>query len=254
MRGKECDLKKKLEEYTVAGAEELKIQKTILAGKQLLLQNPTQELRWYKQLFNQLKYISPLLWIFQLLFFGVCLFMIYQIDNSTDVTWLLSTISFVVAFLGVIGFPEVCKSFSSQMWELEQSCKYNLRQIVTIKLSVIGSVDMLIVFILSVVAGLQTKSPVWELAVYFFVPFNFVCIATFFIMDFTRNQLSMPFVFCVSFGLAAILLLCINRFSLYENASILIWTMVCLVTFFVLIRKAVLFVKKMEQGGMAVCS
>ena len=150
MKYKNNLLKKQLDEYTVAPANELNIEKTILVGKQFLSQNPVQELGWHKRIFNQFKYISPILWFAQLLAFGLCVFIISRTNGDTDITLVLSSISFIVAFIGIVGFPELCKSFSYQMWELEQSCKYNLRQIVAIKLSIIGMIDLVIVLIISV--------------------------------------------------------------------------------------------------------
>ena len=145
--------------YTVAPADETDIQKTILAGKQLLMKNPVQEFCWYRRIVNQFKYISPLLWSSQLLAIGLCMLLISQIGSDTDLTAILSAISFIVALLGVVGFPEVCKSFSYQMWELEQSCKYNLRQIAAIKLSIIGTIDQLIILAITLFTSLQTELP-----------------------------------------------------------------------------------------------
>lgn len=146
MKDQDRYFKEILGAYTVAPADETDIQKTILAGKQLLMKNPVQELHWYRRIVNQFKYISPLLWFSQLLVIGICMLLISQISSDTDMTAILSAISFIVALLGVVGFPEVCKSFSYQMWELEQSCKYNLRQIIAIKLSIIGTIDLIIIW------------------------------------------------------------------------------------------------------------
>ena len=99
--------KEKLGTYTVAPDDETNIQKTILAGKQLLMKNPVQEVCWYRKIINQLKYISPLLWLSQLLIIGLCILLISQINSSTDITAVLSIISFIVALLGVVGFREV---------------------------------------------------------------------------------------------------------------------------------------------------
>lgn len=252
MKDKDKFLQKKLAEYTVTPANELNIKKAILTGKQALLQNPVQELNWYTRIFNQFKYISPLLWVAQLLAFGLCLFIISQINSDTEITPVLSSISFIVAFIGVVGFPELCKSFSYQMWELEQSSKYNLRQIVVIKLSIIGIIDLIVVLIISVLTSVQTAMPVWEMALYLFVPFNLTCIVSFFVIKLTRNKSSSFPVFFTSFGVSYIILLCVNRFSLYQSVSIPIWAILCLATFITLMIKVVQFIKGIERGGLLV--
>ena len=65
MKDQDRYFQKILGAYTVAPADETNIQKTVLAGKQLLMKNPVQELRWYRRIGNQFKYISPLLWLSQ---------------------------------------------------------------------------------------------------------------------------------------------------------------------------------------------
>ena len=192
MKDQDRYFKEILGAYTVTPADETDIQKTILAGKQLLMKNPVQELRWYRRIVNQFKYISPLLWLSQLLAIGICMLLISQISSDTDMTAILSAISFIVALLGVVGFPEVCKSFSYQMWELEQSCKYNLRQIVAIKLSIIGTIDLIIILAITLFTSLQTELPMWEMALYLFVPFNLACIVSFFVTSLARNPLTWP--------------------------------------------------------------
>lgn len=251
MKNQDRYFKKKLGAYTVAPADEMDIQKTILAGKQLLMKNPVQELRWYKRIVNQFKYISPFLWLSQLLAIGLCMLLISQMNSDTDITAFLSAISFIVALLGVVGFPEICKSFSYQMWELEQSCKYNLRQIVAIKLSIIGTIDLLIIIAITLFTSLQTKLPIWEMALYLFVPFNLACIVSFFVTSLARNKNS---IFPAGFGIAFLMLLCINRFSLYQSTSIPIWLVLCFGTFVILIWKTVQFIKGMDEGGLAICN
>lgn len=254
MKDQDRYFKKRLGTYTVAPADETEIQKTIFAGKQLLLKNPVQELHWYRRIVNQFRYISPLLWLSQLLAIGLCMLLIRQMGSGADRTAILSAISFIVALLGVIGFPEICKSFSWQMWELEQSCKYNLRQITAIKLSIIGAADLIIILAITLFTSLQTNLPMWEMALYFFVPFNLVCIVSFFAAGLARKKNPVSPIFPAGFGAALLMLFCINRFSLYQSLSIPLWLILCFGTFAILIWKAAQFIKGMDEGGLAICS
>lgn len=254
MKDQNRNFLKILETYTVAPADETNIQKTVLAGKQLLMKSTVQELRWYKRIISQFKYISPLLWFSQLFVIGLCMLLISHIGSDTDMTATLSAISFIVALLGVVGFPEICKSFSYQMWELEQSCKYNLRQLVAIKLTIIGTLDLLIILAITFFTCLQTELPMWEMALYLFVPFNLACIVSFFVTTLARNKNTVLPIFPAGFGVAFLMLLCINRFSLYQSISIPLWLILCLCTFTILIWKAAQFIKGMDEGGLAICN
>ena len=49
MKDQDRYFQKILGAYTVAPADETNIQKTVLAGKRLLMKNPVQELRWYQE-------------------------------------------------------------------------------------------------------------------------------------------------------------------------------------------------------------
>lgn len=175
-------------------------------------------------------------------------------DRANRRNIMVSAISFIVALLGVVGFPEICKSFSYQMWELEQSCKYNLRQLIAIKLTIIGTLDLLIILAITFFTCLQTELPMWEMALYLFVPFNLACIASFFVTTRARNKNTVLPIFPAGFGVAFLMLLCINRFSLYQSISIPLWLILCLCTFTILIWKATQFIKGMDEGGLAICN
>ena len=140
------------------------------------------------------------------------------------------------------------------MWELEQSCKYNLRQIVAIKLSIIGTIDLIIILAITLFTSLQTELPMWEMALYLFVPFNLACIVSFFVTSLARNKNSVFPIFPAGFGFAFLMLLCINRFSPYQSISIPIWLILCFGTFAILIWKAAQFIKGMDEGGLAICN
>ena len=254
MKDQDRYFKEILGTYTVTPADETDIQKTILAGKQLLMKNPVQELRWYRRIVNQFKYISPLLWFSQLLAIGICMLLISQISSDTDMTAILSAISFIVASLGVVGFPEVCKSFSYQMWELEQSCKYNLRQITALRLSVIGTFHLILVLVIALATSMQMSLPLWEIALYLLVPFNLSCIAAFFVLGFFRNRGKERLILPAGLGVAFFLFIATNRFSLYDRFAISVWTVAFLVTTVILINRIFHFLNRLEQGGAALCS
>lgn len=254
MKEDNFSLKTRLKEYTLAPADEANIKKTIFAGKQLITQNPVQKLSLNKRVFNQFKYISPFLWITQFLALFLCIFIISKIDTSTDITSVLSLLSFIIIFIAVLGFPEVCKSFSYQMWELEQSCKYNLRQIVTIKLALIGMSDLVIILLIAAFSSTQIKLPILETALYLLVPFNVACIISFFAISLMRNKLFSFSLFPVGLGISFVMLICINRFSLYQKVSVPIWTVLFLVTSAVLFAKVTRVMKEIENGGFILCN
>lgn len=244
----------RLSEYKVEAAGEAVIQKTISAGKQLISQSHTQRVCLPRRIFNQLRYISPLLWGTEGVIVIFCILIISQINEDTDITLVLSSLSFFMALLGIFGFPELCKSFSCQMWELEQSCKYNLRQIVTLKLSLIGVLDLMLILIISSATSIQIGLPLWEITLYLFVPFNLSCIVAFIILGFIRNKCIEWLMFPAGFGIAFFFLICTNRSLLYYTIPAPIWITTFIITITILIKRIFYFLNDIEQGGMSLCS
>lgn len=244
----------RLSEYKVETADEADIQKIISAGRQVILQNHTQRLCLHRRIFYQFKYISPLLWGAESASTILCILIISQINANTDITLALSSLSFFMALLGIVGFPELCKSFSYQMWELEQSCKYNLRQLVSLKLFIIGMIDFVLVLGIASATSVQIGLPLWKIALYLFVPFNLSCIVAFFLLGFIRNKEIEWLLFPAGLGTAYFVLVCVNRFSLYSTISIPIWTIVFIATIVLLVNRIFSFLKGIEQGGMTLCS
>ena len=73
---------------------------------------------------------------------------------------------------------ELFKSFTSGMWELEQTFKYDLRQHVLVKLFIFGFIDFLIVLSFSILTNLLFRFS-FSMLLYLLVPYNIVCIVLF---------------------------------------------------------------------------
>ena len=248
------NLVSRLNEYKVSPAEDEVVKRTLAAGTQLILQSHANRVSLWQRILNQFKHMSILLWGTDIAVLFICIFLIHRIDVDTDITSLLSMLSFFVAILGIVGFPEICKGFSYQMWELEQSCKYNLQQIVTMKFVMIGIFDLLLITILTITTSQQIRLSLWETAVYLFVPFNLSCITAFFAIDFIRNKGRIWPIFFAGFIAALFILICVNRFSLYENISTPIWVVAYVVTLAVLVNKTFNFFEVINQGGFLLCN
>ena len=118
-----------------------------------------------KKFFLQAEYISPWAWLLQI--FAVVLTIGILIAGENNEKTLLAT---AAPFVGIALFPELVKSFHYDMWELEQSCRFNLREIMVMKFLIFGIADLATVVILGVVAG-NILSVTWiEMVLYFLIP------------------------------------------------------------------------------------
>ena len=149
-----------------------------LSGEQLealdrLVRREAETVKWlpgkslFQSLWEQAAYISPMTWAFQLAFLlaGVLLLQAGAEEAA------LKNLSAIIPLAALIGIPELTKSFSYGMWELEESCFYNLRQLVLLKMMLFGLVDAVLLLFLIAVAGKRGTS-LTEAFYYLVIPFN----------------------------------------------------------------------------------
>lgn len=102
------------------------------------------------QIWRLARFISPWVWILQAVFLVFALL----ISSMQTEEWYLWNLSVMIPFLGVICVPELSKSFSREMWELEQSCYYSLRRLMAAKMAAMGIADgVLLIFLMAAVGS-----------------------------------------------------------------------------------------------------
>lgn len=99
----------------------------------------------WQRMYTMAGYLSPWLWIIQAAIVVCCAYFVADIGKS-----ILPTVASVVPLLVCIGFVEIQKGFACGMQELESVCRYDGRQVVLLKMMLIGSVDILVTFFLLV--------------------------------------------------------------------------------------------------------
>lgn len=204
-----------LKKYEIPAADFSDIQKTIIAGKALLSGKQYQRVNFISRIKSQMTYISLKLWIAQFFLLSLCVYLMKDIAADSDVQVLFSVTSFFVALIALVGFPELCKSFSCGMWELEQACKYNLRQLTSLKMVILGVVDLICIGLISIVFSGYSALPFWQVGIYLLVPFNLVCICGFLIVSFFRNRTRQFNIWVFGGGTAAIFFVISNRYAIY---------------------------------------
>ncbi len=120
-----------------------------------------------KRAADQAAYLSPGAWICQ----GVLLvsLLFFLGTTSMEASDMLISLAVCAPVLGLIGFTEVLRSFHSNIWELEQACRYNLRQIMLMRLLIFGTADfgvLLAVLICGTGSGLAAG----QIILFFLIP------------------------------------------------------------------------------------
>ena len=107
----------------------------------------------WRHMWRLAQFIAPSVWMLQAVF----LLLAIGISNGQNEEWYLWNVSAMIPFLGVICVPELTKSFSLGMWELEQSCCFHLRKLMAAKMAVLGTVDgVFLIFLMAAVGSRGT--------------------------------------------------------------------------------------------------
>lgn len=118
-----------------------------------------------QRVLEQMAYLSPAVWLIQ----GALVLILGWTFCVGDRKGILINLLFCAPIVGIVGFTEIMRSYRQNMWELEQACRYNLRQLMGMRLLIFGIVDTLVACGVAVM-GLGAGIGIWELLMFFFIP------------------------------------------------------------------------------------
>ena len=102
-------------------------------------------------------------------------------------------LTFILIVSILFFIDELFKSFTTGMWELEQTLKYELRQHTIVKLLIMGLIDMILVFLMSIIVQPTLSISLLNILLYLLVPYNLICIILFSILTMWRNKCTIMF-------------------------------------------------------------
>lgn len=162
------EFQKRIAAYRAPSPDEVRkartkdIARTVIAKKPLSMGKPFRQL-----LLEQAEYISPLTWLLQGAVFIVLCFLGV---GSGGVSGLGITAA-AMPFLGVVGVSEIAKSYSCNMWELEMSCRYNLKSIFAMRMLLTGLGNGICLLTASGLAYLGQENSISVVALTVITPF-----------------------------------------------------------------------------------
>lgn len=115
------------------------------------------------------------------------------------------------------------------MWELEQTLKYELRQHTIVKLLIMGLIDMILVFLMSIIVQPTLSISLLNILLYLLVPYNLICIILFSILTMWRNKMYNYVLWFASGSIGVAFILVTNIFNVYEQ-KIVYWAVTYLLT------------------------
>ena len=128
----------------------------------------TTRISFLTQFRTQAESVSRVFWGIQLVcFVAIFYLLIYHCWNEI----LFRNISFLTPFFTVLIFTETFKSRNYGMWELEEACRFNLRQIIWMRTLILVTTDYLLLFII-LFAARQSGVSFADYMIYLVIPFQ----------------------------------------------------------------------------------
>lgn len=206
---------KKMKTYNV-DIDETQKQKLINLGKQEVIQNQLNRHSLFDLIRSSLQFTRLHTWLFQFALLILTNILITNVIHDESFVFIIQSLTVIVIFSVIFFIDEVFRSFTSGMWELEQTLKYDLRQHIIIKLLIFGLADLLLIVCLAFISQGVLAISFLKIILYLLVPFNISCIVLFSLFTVWRNTLS-SVVFWISSGIVLVSVLFItNFFNVYE--------------------------------------
>lgn len=206
---------KKMKTYNV-DIDEIQKQKLINLGKQEVIQNQLNRHSLFDLIRSSLQFTRLHTWLFQFALLILTNILITNVIHDESFVFIIQSLTVIVIFSVIFFIDEVFRSFTSGMWELEQTLKYDLRQHIIVKLLIFGIADLLLIVCLAFISQGVLAISFLKIILYLLVPFNISCIVLFSLFTVWRNTLS-SVVFWISSGIVLVSVLFItNFFNVYE--------------------------------------
>lgn len=180
---------------------------------------------FWERLLRQAEYISPLTWGMQLILFLCVTWLLNRIGYSQPV--ILMTAATAAPLFALVGCTEIARSFSHNMWELEQSSRYNLRYLLGMKMLLLGLMD-LILFSGLLAVSIGRGGMFWQTAFCLLAPFNLANTVYLMMLFFTGGRCPLQLLFAA--GIAMMIAVayfgssCLNLVNIWQELFGKLWT------------------------------
>lgn len=209
------DIISKLDGYKIEANIEQR-EKIIQLGQERMIEIGMNRHSCFVLFLSTFRFIHVHTWIIQFLIFISGIAMVLNFTNLQPISEIMLCLTGVILISVLFFIDELFKSFTTGMWELEQTFKYDLRQHTMMKLLIFGVIDMGIVILLSLITKSTVSLPLYQILVYILVPYNIVCIILFSLITIWRKQLHNYFLWCLSGSICISVILIANIFKIYE--------------------------------------
>ena len=204
----------------------------------------TVKYSYFEKVKRYIPYMNKVTFLFQ---FILLLIGLLTIKSMTfEKTRLI--LSLVMPILALLQIIELEKSFKHNMYEIEMSCRIDLKELISIKLIISTIINLCIMTIFASVAGRHFEYESYLLIVYFLVPFMITSVSNIVLIRLFKNK-SNEILNMTTMLLINVILFIINiKFPyVYESSSILVWIGLLCITVFYFIKAVYQLYEKEED-------
>lgn len=205
MRLNEKKIREDLKSFSVPVYDQEKLRETVRLAKAAYRQRQAAaRIGFWKFLSMQLRFISKWVWLSQAVLLLPVLLAIggspLSMNGARSVFLIFSCAAPLLAFLG---FPEILKSYSHGMAEIEACTRFSMRRLMGARMLILGLADLCCMTMILAVSAASTGTPVLRMILYLFVPFNVTCCGCLTVLDHVKSRQGGYFcaavcVFCIA--------------------------------------------------------
>ena len=193
------DLKKLLKQESIPKFSTQSLEKTIEKSKNIYINQERKKLVSDGEfILLQMKFINKKFWLFQITI--LIILAIFLINNTSNNVSINSSTYFSVSIplIVISSIPELYRSIQCNSFEIENCSYFSLKKVYLAKLIIMGMSDLLFATIVIFIASQSTKLPLYQLIIYFLVPFNSTCCICFTSLAYSKKVTSQ--LGCISIG------------------------------------------------------
>ena len=139
---------------------------------------------YFEKIKRYIPFMSKITFFFQFILLLVGILVIKSM-NFEKTRLILSLVMPILAFLQIM---ELEKSFKYNMYEIEMSCKMDLKELISIKLIINTFINLCIMTVFAVMTGTHFEQKSYVLILYFLVPFMITNVANILTIRLLKNK------------------------------------------------------------------
>lgn len=171
---------------------------------------------------NQIKYISPLLWVTQIL--AVMLLGVLSGDLRDPYPAAQRILFALTPLTTIFAVPEFIKSIVYGMSELENTCKNRAARVFYARLILIGGTNIALIVLMAAMLSSRYSLPFCDMFLYGLIPFNAANLLNFLTFDLMKTRSSFSSI-AMSIG-SAMLINVLTYFAPFDGINMVAWGVV----------------------------